>query len=134
MRNHLWIQVVGVRPLYLAAQCGHMAVVKALVAAGADPTSPCHIAGKASEVNTAATNALMNNHFRVWWYLRGLSSSGASADINPAAGTTAPAQHQETQGCRYDPSVAKGWLSRARRGAGALRQPLLFDGYSPFKP
>jgi ankyrin repeat protein len=68
--------VCGVTPLYLAAQAGHLEVVRVLLASGADPTARCAIPAT-GDVFSAADIALVHLNLRVWAVLasavRGIS-------------------------------------------------------------
>jgi ankyrin repeat protein len=67
--------VVGVTPLYLAAQQGHHVVCQYLLEQGADPLHRCSIPAT-GEVFGAAEIALIHFHFRTWWFLNRVKGAG----------------------------------------------------------
>ncbi len=58
--------VIGVTPLYLAAQAGHLEVCQLLMSYGADVLRQCCIPST-GEVFGPADIALVHFHVRVWW-------------------------------------------------------------------
>lgn len=60
--------VLGVTPLYIAAQEGHLDICKVLVRHGADLRAKCFIPSS-RDIFGPAEISLVQLHFRVWWYL-----------------------------------------------------------------
>lgn len=77
MLNNFDQCVVGVTPLYLAAQRGHITVVKELLNAGADPKQACLVTAT-GEAFKPSDIALIHLHIRTWWAINHWSKSRTS--------------------------------------------------------
>eukprot|EP00877_Chromochloris_zofingiensis_P008449 jgi/Chrzof1/3858/Cz13g11120.t1 len=82
--------VIGVTPLYLAAQQGHHTVCQLLVQNGADVLRQCCIP-QTGEVFGAADIALVHFHLKTWWYLNAKKQARLSKLALPAG------SHRESQ-------------------------------------